>query len=372
MPIPAPLPTLDTGEELVGDGNRLVTVGFIDVKVYRLALYADVAGMQEVLHHLAGCQLEELRANALFYQGLIEGRFSKVFQIDFLRSIPADKCRAAFEDALLKRTSAESAASVQELISVIPDVKEASRILVQFDANGEDVTIDVKGGSCTSIRSTDLWTAFQDVYFGENSEMKQIKSGAVQRVPQLLGSSTDTAVTEVPEEWHLRVQVVSATELGKPEYRLGDFTTGLIAGSHQAGYVQLTLGDTTYTTATREGADIEFHESLQEFRYQQEELLKVEVYEKHTVKAAIRGDAIIGEGHFLFDREVSPFLWKFTPPSTHRVEVPLERKGNKAGLVTLDCQLVPPDSYMKKMVEEQEELLAVGEKPIHDEKCAIM
>jgi len=150
----------------------------------------------------------------------------------------------------------------------------------------------------------------------------------------------------------LRLQIESISNLTQPEYRLGDFTVGLLKGKDkllEQVYVEIQLGDVTRRSecqkasrqrASEEEPEAEFFEArfkneLMLFQIRAGELeLNCRVFDRRHIQAAIRGDPLIGQGHLIF--QTSSLNGHCLP-----MKVPMTTdKGESAGVLTLSLGLV--------------------------------
>lgn len=139
--------------------------------------------------------------------------------------------------------------------------------------------------------------------------------------------------------FELHVEVVTASNLHTPQYRVGDFTRRLVSGAKALRpniYLQLQLGERTVRTDVAENARDNksacFMSGRALFAYSGEIELCVRAYDQRGVQALFRGDPLLGEGTVRLEPECLP-RW---------VDVPLSRKGlaSSAGSVYLGYQFV--------------------------------
>jgi len=91
---------------LIGTGKRVVKLGFLEIHVYQLELYVGAAACRSCLSKFAGMDLNGLLRQPTFYPDFTFGKFRKVFQLKFCRTLSYDKLVGGFEEPLLSRCDA--------------------------------------------------------------------------------------------------------------------------------------------------------------------------------------------------------------------------------------------------------------------------
>ena len=89
------------------------------VKVYALGLYVDSSAPASSLGSFKSMRSSELSQSNLFFQTLIEAKFSKTLLLIFHRAVGADAIAGAIREALAKTLSA---ASVQKFSKSVAKV----------------------------------------------------------------------------------------------------------------------------------------------------------------------------------------------------------------------------------------------------------
>jgi len=157
-------------------------------------------------------------------------------------------------------------------------------------------------------------------------------------------------VSEYAADWHgipvgarfeLRVEVKSASDLGPPEYRLGDLTTRLFSGPQallSAVYVEIQYGSRTLQTAPAETPNGETNVGYETERfllaYREGLELQVCARDKRGLQSLFRGDPLIGERALCLDSSIKDGHPRWA-------DVPLMRAGSNVGVVCLRYQLLP-------------------------------
>jgi len=153
--------------------------------------------------------------------------------------------------------------------------------------------------------------------------------------------------------YELLVQVLSASDLGPPEYRLGDITVGLFGGTASllsAVYVELAmvadgqplssitsdskLKRTACAQNPRNQCSVGFLDEKTLLAYPTSGgTLMLRVRDERSIQASIRGDPLIGEGSL----PLSPRETNLMP---RWVDVPISRGTQNKGSVSLRIQLL--------------------------------
>mmetsp|Transcript_16919 Transcript_16919/g.39400 ORF Transcript_16919/g.39400 Transcript_16919/m.39400 type:complete len:536 (-) Transcript_16919:120-1727(-) len=163
------------------------------------------------------------------------------------------------------------------------------------------------------------------------------KTGATDSsVPRKPGRNRKTTV-----EYELRVEVLSAANLSSPEYRLGDLTTGWMRKQFQNVYVELQMGDKTSVSGCAVNPDglnsIEFVRERMLFVYGGEMELRLNVYDKRGLQAALRGDPLIGYASFRLDPSIKDGYPRWQDLPLQRSD---QKRGESCGTVQLRSQLI--------------------------------
>lgn len=106
--------------------------------------------------------------------------------------------------------------------------------------------------------------------------------------------------------YEVRVEVASASEVGDPEYRLGDIAIGAFGKNALNAYAEVALGSGSQktTAGTACGRDVDFSGEEMVFAFAGEPAITVKLWDKRNVQAAVRGDPLIGEGSLLLPAEL--------------------------------------------------------------------
>lgn len=196
---PAPVPeVLPDGDCLCGSGDRAVKLGFITVTIYRAAFFVDAPKAAALFD---AAEAEEPRPGD-FFTRLVQGQFRKTFEFTFLRALPEERVRGGFREQLQTRIPATAAGDADQLIKAVPQVQEGEHLAIRFAADGEVVEVFGPGASteglfamppALSLRSRDVWLAFQRIYFDEDTAFPAIRTGAIARLPAVLRAAALTA-----------------------------------------------------------------------------------------------------------------------------------------------------------------------------------
>jgi len=180
-----------------------------------------------------------------------------------------------------------------------------------------------------------------------------------------------------PKSTHeLRVEIVSATELGAPEYRVGDQTAGFLTGNGsnanrlEAVYVELELGNEKIrgkSGATdsnrRRAAFVERHL----IPFSGMPVLVCKVRDRRRVQAMLRGDPLIGEGCVLVGAEA------FDGRSRSE-EVSLQRAGVSVGILTIRYQvleILPKQPKQQQLQLPQQDQMQLPHKQLSEKDVAL-
>lgn len=143
--------------------------------------------------------------------------------------------------------------------------------------------------------------------------------------------------------FELRVEVLAASDLRQPEYRLGDGAVGLLKGAEKLlanVYVQLQVGMRKVVTEPAENSQGErsvgFFGERFLFAYAFERSMTVRVFDRRGMQAMFRGDPVIGEGELALGADATDCLPRWA-------DVPIQRGSREAGSVSLRYQLLPLD-----------------------------
>jgi hypothetical protein len=142
--------------------------------------------------------------------------------------------------------------------------------------------------------------------------------------------------------FRLKVEVVSASTLGKPAYRLGDitrnFTKSFSKVHNNEVYAKVRIGKkqhfNTRCVPNVDGSnEIKFPEDKMLFHFHGEQVMSVEVYEHRRVHH-VRGDPLIGAGHLTVQTS------EICDGHPRCCSVPISRSKHDAGAVMVRFQVV--------------------------------
>jgi hypothetical protein len=167
-----------------------------------------------------------------------------------------------------------------------------------------------------------------------------------------VGSSSaipeEEVVTEVAALHDIRIEVLSASDLAEPEYRLGDYASSVASkylgnktDNLAAVYVELQVGRKLMATSTAattktdsRGHCVQYSDERLLFPYRKEAEVQVFVRDKRSLQSVARGDPLVGEGKLVL--ELGDLLEKHQKTA----QIPLMSSGQEAGMVTLRYQLL--------------------------------
>mmetsp|Transcript_163734 Transcript_163734/g.520369 ORF Transcript_163734/g.520369 Transcript_163734/m.520369 type:complete len:532 (+) Transcript_163734:85-1680(+) len=155
-----------------------------------------------------------------------------------------------------------------------------------------------------------------------------------------LVTAAEAAEEAVPRNLELRVEVLGASDLAVPEYRLGDLTSGWLSGpAAQLGavYVELQLGSRSVRTACAANPDgarsVSFDRERLLFAYAGEGELLLSCADKRGLQSVLRGDPVVGVGALRLVPDLHDCLPRWA-------DVPLTREEKPAGLLHLRYQFL--------------------------------
>jgi len=255
----APLPDLlwDEGEQLVGESLRIAKIAFVELPVYRLAIYVDAPAAAEALAAFAGQPYDTLSSQQDFFDCFVNGRFRKTMHFTFLRKLPKARLQTTFHSALLSRGGPGSAAEVENFTAFMDSTAEGDVLTVRFQADGEHLEVNASwraSGSC-AFKSPAVWLCTQQAYFDKDAEHQAIKLNALRHLPEIVfgnghlqercdstsssnASNEGLALAEAPTgcvQSTLRSRKTwrdfAGRSNGKDGYKFGDITRGVLAKS---------------------------------------------------------------------------------------------------------------------------------------------
>ncbi len=194
------------GLSLLGTGERSIKLGFVTIRVYAMALYADSAGLAEALR-AAGmvgedCTLD-LGSDA-FYRALVQGRFRKTLVLSMQRALPRAKLLESLSKSLLSRVEPAQHSQARDTLEklCLRDLVLGDRVELELLEDGE--TFVGRCGELPEVRIVSpgpegIWAAFQNIYFDKNTELPDIRIGAVKLVPSVLAALASPSAAEETE-----------------------------------------------------------------------------------------------------------------------------------------------------------------------------
>jgi len=281
-----------------------------------------------------------------------------------------------------------------QLIWAIPDVKEHDVLTLRFAHDGETAEIAHNGEPPhLVVVNPNVWLAVQRIYFDAKTEYPAIRTGAITSLPDALltaapyepppvaavhrasmsvesdfldcdsfigdlGTSAELGCeagqaesppstgsrepSRVPGGFELRVEVVKAEHLKKPEYRFGDLTKGVVstnASSIRNVYIEMQLGKVL--RETREGkldeqqCTVNFTDEVFVFPFNDGKEMFIHARDRRSVQKIIRGNPSVGAGSLPF-----PELDELKDMQERTAHVFLTRNGIFGGALELRYRLL--------------------------------
>lgn len=178
---------------------------------------------------------------------------------------------------------------------------------------------------------------------GPGAVMLRSESGVTEtRLMAAVGSQKMLGGTAAPVEQKIQVEILTAENLGSPEYRVGDFTSSLFGGKKKLSpYVEVTYGLEHAQTRVLEGISngrADFGEVLSfPYRSNSSEGQRVEfsVFDARQVQAVVRGDPMIGKASLHVTQEAFS-------GSAQTQTVQLVRDGKQQGTLLVRVGVLAP------------------------------
>jgi hypothetical protein len=254
-----------------------------------------------------------------------------------------------------KKMSEAGAAAADKAAQVAPSSTQTARVLAdKAKVGAKDFRASIASlGAKAAIQAGDMIEkgAEKAAKQGDKLFNPLIKSGSD---ASSTSAGTEQNATTSASMFDLRIEVFAANDLGDPEYRLGDKSSGFLkyvgattlastvgASKHSAVYVELLLGSKKLETEAAKSSinegrpSVSYSSERHLFAYRGEDQLQVAVRDKRSGQALLRGDPLIGEGSLQLDRDALEDLQQ------RRTEVPLLFNGTAAGKVVLEYRFSP-------------------------------
>ncbi len=164
------------------DGKRLEALGAgvrekLWFDVYAAALYVDVPAIKRALSRYAGRNLDALRSDDAFYNDLVYADVTKVLVIRMARDVDAEAMREAFEDGLEPHMQIDDDARAL--------MHEGDEVRIVWRP-GAEVQMIFKGKAGKRFHNPKLAASLFKIWFGRKPVSKDIKRGAIERLPEKL------------------------------------------------------------------------------------------------------------------------------------------------------------------------------------------
>lgn len=201
---------LANGDFLLGTGDRVVNLGFVNIQVYSVAFYVEPCAARSVLAAFAERPLDDCLADPSFYPALVRGKCQKTLVLTFCRSVGRERLTSSFRASLLARVVEAHVGQANVMLDkLLPDNGVADndvlKITCKFD--GKTIEAEYRVADATSFQPMlsiesggegGVWESFQNIFFDLKTEIPAIKLGVVTRVPELLASdrADHTAASE--------------------------------------------------------------------------------------------------------------------------------------------------------------------------------
>jgi hypothetical protein len=140
--------------KLTGTGIRVKTIAFIDINVYEISHYTK--------------QLPATRSK----QAMIELDAGKKFVWKMLRDVDREKMVTALKDAYAMNGYTDAAKIAQAMSVIKGEIKEKTRVTVEYDAEKKATTLTVEGAGSTTVSGIDFMKATWSIWFGKIDQPK--------------------------------------------------------------------------------------------------------------------------------------------------------------------------------------------------------
>lgn len=245
----------ETKNVLIGTGKRTVKLGFVEIHVYSLKVFVDAPACRAALvPYFGGMDLDGLlRASSTFYPFFTTGKFKKVFELTFCRSLTKEKLVGGFEEPLKTRCDHAHQDDASLVLSkLVPEsgVVQGDVLCLVCHGDGETLTglyTPAKGGDAQVLVQVSsggkggAWLALQNIYFDNDSQLPTIRVSAIQDLPNVLMDDTsDKAPSQAEIESAVQDQLLHPSKRkqtwsefagrtsGKEGYEFGDLTLGVV------------------------------------------------------------------------------------------------------------------------------------------------
>lgn len=159
--------------ELAGVGLRTKMM----FKVYAAGLYLDPAAKKDLSKYKG-------QATQALYDDIINGGFSKLFVLHFVRDVESEKIVEAFEEGLEKSIDVKTSdvqKDVQAFLNASRVEMKEGRELKVF-VSGEEVFVTSFSGKSEVIKNGKLAKAVTSIWLGEKPITEELKKGLVNRL----------------------------------------------------------------------------------------------------------------------------------------------------------------------------------------------
>jgi len=183
---------------LIGTGDRVVKLGFVQINIYSLGLYVDPDSCRTVLVDFSGLDHNGLLCHPEFYPAFVAGQFQKTFCLTFCRSLGREKLVGGFEGPLRSRCDKAHSKDAELLLAnLVPEsgIADNDVLTMVCDADGQTLTatyMTAATGKETELLQIEsggaggAWLAFQNMFFDTETTVPTIRQSAVADLPNVL------------------------------------------------------------------------------------------------------------------------------------------------------------------------------------------
>jgi hypothetical protein len=139
---------------LTGSSIRVKTIAFIDINVYQISHYMT--------------QLPAAKSK----QAVADLDTSKKFVWTMLRDVDHDKIVNALKDAYAMNGYSDAGKIGQFVGAFKGELKEKSRVIIEYNADKKETTLTVDGGGKTSVGGVDFMKATWRIWLGKIDQPK--------------------------------------------------------------------------------------------------------------------------------------------------------------------------------------------------------
>jgi len=186
-----------SGEVLVGDGSRYMSLAWQNIKVYHLCLYIDSRkAIRELEPFLSGTEEEAPTTDLSLHGRVLNGRFRKVFHLVVAKVSWQSRMQQALRVPMMKNLPTDLASEGEKVVSAIPLMKEGDTMTWIISSCGEHLEFRHNGKMLLELDNSAVCHALQAIWLQGGTD-PELRSALLRDLPAVVMRETEALAEEL-------------------------------------------------------------------------------------------------------------------------------------------------------------------------------